>query len=203
MVTALRATSRTIADFLQARFESDADLSALFGGGGTMRVYLNTPAEMSGARLGLSVWLYRMVRDDSTLNRPPQRITPELTLPVLLPVKLHFLFTPVTNSNTDDSLETEQVILGKILQSFHARPQLAGVDLRDDFQGTAAVVTVRLEMLSLDEFSLIWDALDTSYRASLSYEVTVVDIEPDRPPQRAEPVRVPLPQPAIVVGGTN
>ena len=89
MVTSLRATSRTIADFLQARFEADPDLSASFGGGGTMKVYLNTPAEMTGARIGLSAWLYQIVRDEATLNRPPRRITAELTRPVPIPVKLH------------------------------------------------------------------------------------------------------------------
>ena len=52
MITAIRATSRTIADYLQAAFETDPDLGASFGAAGTMKVYLNTPAEMTGTRLG-------------------------------------------------------------------------------------------------------------------------------------------------------
>ena len=200
MVVALRAASRTIADFLQARFEGDADLSPMFSGAGTLRVYLNTPAEMTGARAGLSVWLYRVVRDESTLNRPPVRITPSLTKKAPLPVKLHYLFTPITNTDSDDSLETEQVILGKILQSFHVHPQLLGTDLRDDFTGTDAIVTLRLEMLSVDELARIWDALETSYRTSLSYEVTVVDIDTGLEPELGPPVRLPLEDVGIIVG---
>jgi hypothetical protein len=203
MVTSLRATSRTIADFLQARFEADPDLASIFAAPGTMRVYLNTPSDMTGARIGLSVWLYRIVRDESTLNRPLQRITPELSRRVPLPVKLHYLFTPITNSTADDALETEQVILGKILQSFHVHPQLTGTDLRDDFEGTNAVITPRLEMLGLDEMSLVWDAFDINYHTSLSYEVTLVDVDAGVEPISAPPVRVPLPEVGVLVGGES
>ena len=49
MITAIRATSR-YARRLSSRheFESDPDLGSSFSGAGTMRVYLNTPAEMTG-----------------------------------------------------------------------------------------------------------------------------------------------------------
>jgi hypothetical protein len=199
MVVALRATSRTLADFLQARFEADPELSAMFGGGGTMRVYLNTPAEMKAARSGLSVWLYRVVRDESTLNRPPIRVSPSLTRRAPLPVKLHYLVTPITNLDIDDSLESEQVILGKVLQSLEFHPQLSGTDLKDAFAGTDTVVTARLEMLSVDELSRIWDALETSYRTSVSYEVTVVEIETIDEPTIAAPVQIPLEEVGILV----
>jgi hypothetical protein len=202
MVTSLRATSRTIADFLQRSFEDDPILSTVFGPPGTMRVYLNTPSDMTGARIGLSVWLYRVVRDDATLNRPEQRITPELSRRVPLPLRLHYLLTPITNSNVDDALETEQVILGKVLQCFHVHPQLAGTDLHDDFEGTDATVTVRLEVLALDEMSRIWDAMDINYHTSLSYEVTVIEVEAGTEPIVGPPVRVPLPEVGILVGGT-
>lgn len=166
-----------------------------------MKVYLNTPWEMTGARIGLSVWLYQIVREESTLNRPPRRIAADLLQPVPLPVKLHYLLTPVTNSTADDSLETEQVILGKTLQSFHVHPQLMGTDLRDDYEGTDAVITVRLETLSLEELSLVWDAQNIAYRTSLSYEITVVDVDPDVEPTIAAPVRIPLPEIGEIVGG--
>lgn len=199
MITALRASSRTIADFLQAAFEADPTLDDLFAAPGTSRVYLNTPAEMS-TRTGLSVWLYRVVRDDMTLNRPPQRISPSLTRRAPLPVRLHYLFTPVTHSEEDDALETEQAILGKVLQCFHDRPQLFGTDLRDDFEGTENVVTLRLEALSVDELTRIWDALESPYRTSLSYEVTVVDVEGALQPDIGSPVRVPRAEAGVIVG---
>lgn len=199
MITAIRATSRTLADFLQAEFESDPDLGSSFGGGGTMRVFLNSPAEMTGNRSGLSVWLYRVTRDESTLNRPPERISPTRMRPAPLPVRLHYLLAPIIVSNAVDSPETEQVILGKALQALHDHPQLSGVDLKDDLQGTRAVATARFEALTIDELARIWDALATSYRTSVSFEVTVVDIEAPIREQIGLPVRVPLVDPVVIV----
>lgn len=201
MVTSLRATSRSIADYLQIQFETDPDLGAVFAPPGDMRVYLNTPAQMNDQRSGLSVWLYRVVRDENTLNRPPERISSGLTRRVPLPVKLHYLITPFTNIDGDDAQETDYVILGKVLQSFQATPCLTGVDLRDDFAGTDARIFVRLEVLALDEITRIWDALESSYRACLSYEVTVVDVHISNIPERTEPVRLPVPQIGVTVGG--
>ena len=202
MITAIRATSRTLADYLQAEFERDPDLGASFGGAGSMRVLLNTPAEMTGTRSGLSVWLYRVTRDEATLNRPPERISPTRLRPAPLPVRLHYLIAPMTSANVTDAPETEQVILGKALQVLHDHPTISGVDLRDDFVGTRAVVTARFEALTIDELGRIWDALATSYRTSVSYEVTVVDIEAPTRDQVGPPVRVPIVEPAVVVGGT-
>jgi hypothetical protein len=190
MTNAIRAASRTLADFLQAAFEGDPDLGTLFADPGIMRVYLNTPAEMSDTRRGLSVWLYRVTSDEPILNRPPERISPTGTQPTPLPVRLHYLVTPVTNTNLDDAPETEQVILGRTLQVLHDHPTLSGVDLKDDFEGTRAVVTARLETLTIDELAQIWDALATSYRTSVSYEVTVVDIEAPTRHGPGSPVRV-------------
>jgi hypothetical protein len=199
MITALRATSRTIADYLQLQFEADPTLTELFAAPGTLRVYLNTPAEMT-TRAGLSVWLYRVVRDESTLNRPPERISATLNRRVPLPVRLHYLLTPMTNSDEQDAPETEQVILGKVLQCFHDHPHLFGTDLRDDFEGTDSQISARLEVLGLEELTRIWDALSAPYRTSVSYEVTVVDIESGIQPEVGVPVRVPRPETGVIVG---
>ncbi|HEX7227050.1 MAG TPA: hypothetical protein VF353_04680, partial [Candidatus Binatia bacterium] len=70
MYTALRATSQTIAQVLETRFQADPLLSAFFSGGG-MVVSLNNPHEMTEKPSeGLSVWLYRIIRDDLRLNDP-------------------------------------------------------------------------------------------------------------------------------------
>ncbi|MEP6816105.1 MAG: DUF4255 domain-containing protein [Marmoricola sp.] len=203
MITAIRATSRTIADFLQGEFEADPDLGASFGAAGTMRVLLNTPAQMIGTKSGLSVWLYRVTRDESTLNRPAERVSPTRMKPPPLPVRLHYLIAPIGMTNLPDAPETEQVILGKALQALHDRPQLTGVDLRDDLTGTGATVTCRFEALTIDELARIWDALDASYRTSVSFEVSVVDIEVPLEEHTGPPVRIPVLEPAVIVGGTS
>jgi hypothetical protein len=174
--TALRATSRTLADFLTGRFESDPDLGTLFPA--TMTVSLNTPEGMHESNaLGLSIWLYRVVRDDQQFNAPPRRIDINTIQPPPLPLRLHYLLTPIADVTAPTGAMTEQVILGKALQAFRDHSIMSGADLRDDFVGTEIELNVRLEPLDLAELYQIWDALDMSYRLSVSYEVSIVNID--------------------------
>jgi hypothetical protein len=197
MYTALRASSRTVAKFLEARFQADPLLSGFFGGG--MVVSLATPQEMNEKPAeGLSVWLYRIIRDDQRLNDPPVRISPTELRPPPLPVRLHYLMTPVTNEQTGDP-ETEQLILGKVLQLFHSHPVLAGADLQAEFAGTEVELRVRLEPLMLEEITRVWEALDGSYQLSISYEVSVVNIMPELEPEQVSPVTISLPEHGLIV----
>ncbi|HEY6996729.1 MAG TPA: DUF4255 domain-containing protein [Candidatus Binatia bacterium] len=197
MYTALRASSRTVAKFIEARFQADPLLSGFFGGG--MVVSLATPQEMNEKPAeGLSVWLYRIIRDDQRLNDPPVRISPTELRPPPLPVRLHYLMTPVTNEQTGDP-ETEQLILGKVLQLFHSHPVLAGADLQAEFAGTQVELRVRLEPLMLEEITRVWEALDGSYQLSVSYEVSVVNIMPELEPEQVSPVTISLPEYGLIV----
>lgn len=198
MYTALRATSQTIAQFLEARFQADPLLSAFFSGGG-MVVSLNNPHEMTEKPAeGLSVWLYRIIRDDQRLNDPPVRLSATELQPPPLPLRLHYLMTPVTNAGTG-SPETEQLILGKVMQLLHGSAVLRGGDLKAEFSGTEVELHIRLEPLGLDEVTRIWEALKGSYQLSVSYEVSIVDIVPDREPERLTPVTVVMPEYGLIV----
>jgi uncharacterized protein DUF4255 len=197
MYTALRASSRTVAKFLESRFQADPLLSGFFGGG--MVVSLATPQEMNEKPAeGLSVWLYRIIRDDQRLNDPPVRISPTELRPPPLPVRLHYLITPVTNEQTGDP-ETEQLILGKVLQLFHSHPVLAGADLQAEFAGTEVELRVRLEPLMLEEITRVWEALDGSYQLSVSYEVSAVNIMPELEPEQVSPVTISMPEHGLIV----
>src|SRR5205085_5602493 len=121
MYTALRATSLTIAQYLRQGLETNPDLAPFFdaGSGGTMVVTLNTPQEMLDSDVeGLSVWLYRVVRDEERLNAPPVRVSPGQLRRTPLPVRLHYLMTPIVSTRLQASAETEQAIIGKVLQAF-------------------------------------------------------------------------------------
>jgi hypothetical protein len=198
MYTALRATSQTLARFLEVRFQADPLLSGFFSGGG-MVVSLNTPPEMLDKPAeGLSVWLYRIIRDDQRLNDPPIRVSPTELQPPPLPMRLHYLITPVTNPRTGDP-GTEQLILGKVLQLFHGHPALRGTDLQAEFSGTELELKVRLEPLTLEEITRVWEALEGSYQLSISYEVSVVNITPELELERVSPVEVALPEYGLIV----
>src|SRR5215813_8765050 len=191
MYTALHATSKTLTKFLET------PLQAFFSSGQT--VSLKTPHEMKQGtpEEGVSVWLYRIIRDDQRLNDPPRRLSATQVVPSPLPLRLHYLITPVTKESAANP-ETEQLILGKVLQLFHSHPVLRGADLYDEFSGDVEL-HVRLEPMTLEEITRVWEALEGSYQLSVSYEVSVVNIMPELEPEQVTPVDVVLPEYGLVV----
>src|SRR2546423_12174091 len=133
MYTAMIAASKTIAAFLRQRLESDPNLRPFFdpAAGGTMIVSLSTPQELEEAPAeGVSLWLYRVVRDEDRLNDPPQRESPrDMRLPPL-PIRLHYLIAPIVRISAPNGPELEQTVLGKVLQSLYDHPVLRGVELQ-------------------------------------------------------------------------
>jgi hypothetical protein len=204
MFTHIRAASLTLRHVLERSFRADPDLAQLFDPmQGKAIVSLATPDGMETAGdIGLSMWLYRLIRDEQTLNRPPRRIAPDLIRRQPLPVRAHYLMTPIITGNANKSEpETEQLILGRVLQTFYDEPLISGPDLRGSYHGTAVELAVRLETLGLDETSRIWEGLERSYQLSVSYEVAIVTIASALEPVSAPPVMAAQPQYAIGASG--
>jgi hypothetical protein len=198
--TNLSAASETLRLLIEQDMQRDVGLNGLanlFDSGHV--ISLSTPHEMQGTAQGVSLWLYRVVRDENRLNDPPTlRSAPDGTvvvIPAPLPLQLHYLVTPLTN----DSPDTEQKILGRVLQLFHSQPVVTGDALQEDLAGTEAELHVRLESLSLDELTRVWDALEGSYRLSVSYQVTIANIESASQPLRASVVESVDPQYAQIL----
>jgi Pvc16 N-terminal domain len=208
MYTALRATSQTLAAYIRQCLEADPNLAPFFtsGVGGNMVVSLNTPQEMTQTppQQGVSVWLYRVIRDEQRLNAPPERLGPNQLRYPPLPLCLHYLVTPVIDNNGNGAgPELEQTVLGKVLQIFHDHPRLRGTDLRDDFSGATVELHVRLEPLTLEEITRIWEGLHSSYQLSVSYEVSVVNIASAMEPESVSPVQVVLPEYGVIVSSVS
>jgi hypothetical protein len=205
MFTHIRAASLTLQNVLQRSFSADPTLAQMFDPslGGTAIVSLATPDGMEAAgETGLSMWLYRIVRDEQTLNRPPRRISALLTRRNALPVRAHYLMTPiVTGSAKIPAPESEQLIIGRVLQAFHDEPLISGPDLAGSYQGSSVELAARLETLGLDETSRIWEGLERSYQLSISYEVAIVVIESGLQPIEAPPVTTVMPQVAVGAPG--
>lgn len=201
MFTHIRAASLTLQGVLQRSFQADPDLNALFGS--TAIVSLATPDGMETANeSGLSMWLYRLIRDEQTLNRPARRIAPNLIRRHPLPVRLHYLMTPIISGTAGvPTPETEQLIIGRVLQTFHDEPLISGTDLAGSYAGSGVELAVRLETLGLDETSRIWEGLERSYQLSVSYEVSVVVVASDLAPIAVTPVSIVQPQYAIGAPG--
>lgn len=197
MYTSIRATSKTLQEHLKQRFIADPGLGAHFDPvlGGTMIVSLVSPEEMAlNNAEGLSVWLFSAIRDTDLLNSPPTRLGLHQLEPAPLPLRLRYLLTPIVRSTGNAAAETSQDILGKVLQVFHTHPVFRGVDLQDDLSGTSAELHARLEQLTLEEITRVWDALERSYELSISYEVSMVDITAESEPENFSPVDVVQPE---------
>lgn len=188
MYPALAATSETLRYALERAMLTDIGpgrLAEFFGNASTL-VSNRTPRAMQDSNeQGLSVWLYRITRDENRLNDPPrQRVVAggrvEL-LPPPLPLRLHYLVTPIATNAVD----TEQRILGRALQTFHATPLLGGAALRGELGGTDAEIHVHLEALNLEDMTRVWEALTGAYRLAVSYEVSLACIDSDAVPTRA------------------
>jgi len=148
-----------------------------------MGVSLATPEEMEKApESGLSVWLYRVARDEQLLNTPPARPAIGRLARPRLPLRLHYLLTPIVGDDIDvgNRPRLEQEILGKVIQTFHDVPILEGARLRDDLAGSDSRVTVRWETKTIEEITRIWDALESSYQLCVSYEVSVALVDSER-----------------------
>lgn len=205
MHTALRATSMTIQDHLRAGIVADPVLGPFFDPvqGGTMVVSLNTPEEMETNNVeGVSVWLYRVQRDDQRLNAPPTRPTANRLVPTPLPLCLHYLVTPIVTIDPAFPLVSpgrEQELLGKVMQLMYERPILRGVDLRDTLTGSDDRIASRLEPLSLEEITRVWQALQRPYQLSVSYEVSLAFVAPQTQPSVFTPVRIAEPTYGVIV----
>lgn len=203
MYQALNATSNTIRQYLQDRIKADSFLNGPTSPWNvrSMSVTLNTPTDMSGnSEEGMSIWLYRVVRDEQRLNDPPIRLSPTQYKAPPLPLRLHYLITPITSRDNAGDPDTEQYLLGKVLQVFHTKPVLLGTDLRGELTGSNTELHMRLETLTVDEITRVWDALEGSYQLSVSYEVGLVNVDSASEPEALAPVKVVLPEYVLSVG---
>lgn len=180
--SAIRGVTRTLRALLMQHItnSSDPDL-------GGIPIDLRSPKEMreDSEAKGVSLWLYRVVRNGFTHNKPLERLSSTQLHRQSLSIDLYFLITPIANTSDD-----EQLLLGKVLQVFNDHPTLRGALLQDSLQGGSEEFRLILEPLSLEEVTRVWDALKEPYQLSVSYLVQVVDIDSAREALEIAPVGI-------------
>jgi hypothetical protein len=161
------------------------DITNALAGPLNVPISLLSPKEMdtSGNVPGISLWLYKVSRMAEMLNEPPERRTPTQIARTPLPVMLHYLVTPMSGEPT-----TSQALLGRVLQVFNDHAILRGADLQGALQNSNEQLRVNLEALSLEELSLVWEALAEPYQLSVSYLVQVAKIDSDLELTKSSPV---------------
>jgi hypothetical protein len=127
-----------------------------------------------GQQPALTLFLYEIVEDGSVKNRPHVRTGAPPDVIVRKPplaLKLKYLVTPWSSSR-----ETEQEMLGRVMQVLYDGAVLTGPQLLGDLQNTATSLKITLAALDLEERTRIWHAIQHPYRLSVNYEVRVVNI---------------------------
>lgn len=166
--TVIQAASRTLQELLRASITLSTD-PQLNG----VPIDLRSPKEMREEDdNGISLWLYRVMRNTDVYNQPPVRLGPAITQRRRLPLDLYYLITPLAENPAD-----EQVLLGRVLQVFHDHPIVRGSFLQDALEGSPEELRLVWEPLTLEELTRVWDALKESYQLSVSYMVQVVLID--------------------------
>lgn len=183
--TAIWAVSRTLQALLDSQIKADPQFSNT-----SVPISLLSPKAIRepGSVVpssSVSVWLYRVTRNEFTLNNRPSRAVSDQLPGPPIPVNLYYLITPM-----NEDPESQQVILGKVLQVCNDYAILRGSDLQESLQGTTEELRLSLETLSLEELTQVWYSLNEPYQLSVSYLVQVVTIESSQEPVRVSPVLV-------------
>ncbi len=136
-------------------------------------VTLDSPATLptSGAETfaKVNLYLYQVLEDAYSKNQPwvtgdsgNQEYPP-------LALDLYYLLTPYAS----DPLSAHGV-LSHVMEKLYDHPTISGSDLAESLRLSVDHLAVVLVPLKLEELTRIWNALQTPYRLSVSYEVRVV-----------------------------
>jgi hypothetical protein len=158
----------------------------------------------------LNLYLYQVAENGYLKNQEiPGRDHPGAYGHPPLSLDLHYLLTAHGGSETaaDSDLEAQQV-LGDAMRVLHdlpvitdqltiTRPAVGTVGdpiLDTSLLGEFEQVKIGLQPVTLEDFSKIWTALpEANFRRSVAYEVSVVQIESQRPRRFPRPVGEPPP----------
>ncbi len=126
----------------------------------------------------LTVFFFEVIEDPSQRNRPRVRgnVPPDISIkkpPVAL--LLRYLMTPWA-----DNRLTEQKLLGRTIQVLYDGAIISGTDLKGSLANTDQALKLTMAPLTLEERTRIWHAIQKPYRTSLTYEVRVVNLEPEK-----------------------
>lgn len=176
------ATSATLRTLLVQHFMDSGDPTLA-----TVDVSLQSPRALRDddeVSVGVSLWMYRVTRNEFQLNHPPPPAGELAFAHQPLPVDLHYLVTPLSDDPGD-----EQDLLGRILQTFHDHTVVRGTDLQDELAGSGHELRITLDALSLEDLTRVWNALGEPYSLSVPYVVSVVSVDSAHQPRQGSRVR--------------
>jgi len=178
----LAAASEALRDILWDAFNADTVLGPIVGSKPAI-VFSNPTETARDSSNRLSLWLYQVTENEFLKNQPVVRGSDHQSLQETpLALNLAFLVTPFGPSGSADHL-----LLGLTMQVLYDN---AVIPLHEPEEDIAGELRVILSRLSLEESTLIWQALREPYRLSVCYQVRVTQITSRRSMQHARTVTV-------------
>lgn len=122
----------------------------------------------------ISLYVYRVTHNEHTRQVRPPRMAREQAAP--LGLDIHFLLSAWAGT-----AEGELVTLAWAMRQLHEHPILDASSLSPEAGwGSDEVIQIIPAELSNEDLMRIWDALEPSYRLSVSYIARRVRVDPDR-----------------------
>jgi hypothetical protein len=172
--TAISNVGKTLVSLLWNSIKEDPQVNSIITN--EDQISFSSPKEIeSEGSKKLSLFLYHItqfsemrnqempIKDSNTLGRPPLYLT------------LHYLITPSTQNR-----ESDQILLGKIMQIFLDNAILRGSTLKGSLLENGDELRLVMDPLSIDDLNKLWAIFDKHYKLCLSYSVSPVKIESTR-----------------------
>ena len=138
-------------------------------------VTLDSPSALKGTEetfAKINLFLYQVLENSLSKNQPwVTKNSGKQNYPPLA-LNLYYLLTPYAS----DALSAHKV-LSHAMRIFHDNSIIKDSQLSESLRLTVDQLAICLCPLKLEELTRIWNALQTPYRLSLSYEVRIVLIE--------------------------
>jgi hypothetical protein len=170
--TNLSSASKTLASRIWNAIKGDKQLGKIIRR--EEQIIVQTPEDSKTKDAHISVFLYNVTELSSMRNQPQNPEEPR----TLLNLNLHYLITPLTQN-----AETDQILLGKIMQVLAEKPILRGSDLQGSLKEGGDELKVVLDALSIDDLNKLWAIFRTPYKLSASYTLHPVRIEASTKPK--------------------
>jgi len=163
-----------------------------------VNITLLAPDESGGGSRRINLFLYKVEQNAYLRNMdwqisatdPAQLKAPPLSL------NLHYLMTAYAQNDPQTGNTTAHEILGDAMRVFHEIPTVPDIYLVPGLADAREQLKISQSHLDMDELSKIWTTFGEPFRLSVSYEVSVVQLDQgagsDRPlSQRVSEVGIP------------
>ncbi|MCP5048736.1 MAG: DUF4255 domain-containing protein [bacterium] len=143
------------------------------------KVTVLAPDEPGGGNRHVNLFLYKIVESPVLKNmdwqvKPGE---PGTLIPPPLALNLYYLMTAYNKNDSETGNAPDHAVLGDAMRVFHENPVIPEQYLTDGLKNSREEIRIILNTLDLDELSKVWATFKKSFRLSVLYEVSVVQLD--------------------------